>query len=210
MRGMNLGLKPFSVALAVAVLAGCSKREEAETPTAPAEPAVTRPAPAPPPAPETPVPAPSSTTTPPSPTALAQQGAAAQNVAVIESAYVSTPEYGERVEIIYRLTDVGTEEAVAALGRLFQIEKDLELKTEIVDALFIIDGLDEKKAALLAAAAGADQAKDLRLDAIDALTDLEPKVALPVLKSLLNDPDPEIRDAAKDAIEDLELMEPDN
>jgi hypothetical protein len=129
---------------------------------------------------------------------------AAKQVGALENAYLANTEFPQRVENIYKITDLGTPEAIAALGRLFQAEKEVDLKTEILDSLFDIDGLDDKKAALLAAGAGADQPKDVRESAIDGLTDLAPKYALPILQALVSDQDQEIRDLAKDAIEQLQ------
>jgi HEAT repeat protein len=55
---------------------------------------------------------------------------------------------------------------------------------------------------------GADQTQEVREAAIEALTDVDAKVALPVLKALTTDPNEEIRDAAKDAIELLDVTGP--
>jgi HEAT repeat protein len=93
-----------------------------------------------------------------------------------------------------------------ALGGLFQTEKDNDLKTEILDSLFDIDGQEDRKAALLAVGAGSDQAKDVRQSAIDGLSNLDPKVAIPILQSLAGDPDPDIRELAKDTIDQLQTQ----
>jgi hypothetical protein len=196
-------IKKILTTLAVAVLiAGCSKQEEAPPPASPkteqpksAAPATTaKPAAV----------APTGTVPPP---AVTTSGTPAQEAAALETAYVSNPDFSARVETIYKLTDSGTPEAIASLGRLFHMEKDNDLKTEILDALFDIDGQDEKKAALLAAGAGADQPKDVRESAIDGLEDIDAKHALPILQALATDPDEEIRDLAKDAIESLQTAE---
>ncbi len=189
--------------VAAALLGACSKQEE---PQAPAETPATKhiePAPVPPtsitPVPVKPAaPAPSIFTPPPA------TGNPAQEVATLETGYISSPDFSARVETIYMLTDLGTAQAIAALGRLFHMEKDPELRTEMLDALFDIDGQDENKAALLAAGAGPDQPKEVRLSAIDALEDVDAKLALPILRSLASDPDPEISDTAKSAIETLQ------
>lgn len=152
-------------------------------PAAPVAPTVTS-------APSTPAPAPS--------------GSSAQVAASLETAYITNPEFSARVETIYKLTDAGTPEAITSLGRLFHMEKDPDLKTEILDSLFDVDGQDERKAALLSAGAGADQPKEVRMSAIDGLEDVDAKYALPILQALTSDPDEEIRDAAKDAIEMLQ------
>jgi HEAT repeat protein len=129
-----------------------------------------------------------------------------QAVSSLESDYRSNTDFSSRVDVVYKLSDIGTSEALATLGRLFHLETDNDLRVEILDSLFDIDGLDDKKIAILAAGAGADQVKDVREAAIDGLTDVDPQRAIPILQALLSDPDEEIRDAAKDAIEQLQTQ----
>jgi hypothetical protein len=125
----------------------------------------------------------------------------AQSALSFETAYNATSDFKGRVETIYKISDLNTPEAIATLGRLFAAETKPELKTEIVDSLMDFDGLDDKKAAILAAAAAPGQDKDVRETAIDGLTDIDPRKAIPILQGLVNDPDEDIRDAAKDALE---------
>ena len=218
MRNNEAILKLSVPALAVALLiAACSKKEE--LPPTPPEPSpatssdTAKPTPSAATAPSTksavpvapPVTsAPSTPTVVPSTSATAPSGSPAQIAASIEAAYISNPEFTVRVDNIYKLTDEGSPQAIASLGRLFHMERDPDLKTEILDSLFDVDGLDEQKAALLAAGAGADQPKEVRLSAIDGLEDVDPKYARPILQALASDPDEEIRDAAKDALEMLD------
>jgi hypothetical protein len=203
--------------LSVAILIGCSKTEEEPAP--PVTPPVKKSTPAPPtdsvkPKPTTPAVRP---TVPPSksvmppltkpvapPAPTLSPAEAAREIAALESTYVATPDFSKRVQTIYKISDLGTPEAITVLGRLFHQEKDSDLKTEVIDSLFDIDGLDERKIAILTAGAGADQPKNVRESAIDALGDIEAKYALPILQSLASDPDEDIRDAAKDQIEMLQ------
>jgi HEAT repeat protein len=127
-----------------------------------------------------------------------------QQLAQFEGAYTANTDLVSRIETIYKITDIGTADSIAVLGRLFHKEKDNELKSEILDSLFDIDGLDDRKAALLAAGVSADQPQEVRETAIDGLTDLEPKNSLPILQSLLSDQSEDIRDLAKDAIEQVQ------
>ena len=128
--------------------------------------------------------------------------AAAKEIATAEKEYRDNADFTKRVESVFKIADAGTGEAVPALGRLFASETDADLKTQIVDALTSIDGQDDQKLALLSAAVGASQPKDVREAAIDALTDLEsPEKGIPILQSLASDPDSEIRDDVKDALE---------
>jgi HEAT repeat protein len=125
----------------------------------------------------------------------------ATQIAHFEAEYLTNADFSARAELIYKISDVGTPEAIPALGRIFASENDTELKTEVLSLLADIDNQDDQKLAILSAAVGADQPKDVREAAIDALTDLEsPQRGLPILQSLSNDPDAEIRDAVKDAV----------
>lgn len=130
-----------------------------------------------------------------------------QQIVEFEGTYRTNADFSARVELIYKISDVGTPEALLSLGRIFFGETDPELKTEVLNLLADIDGQTDNKLAILTAAITADQPKDVREAAIDALTDIEPpERALPVLQSLLNDPDAEIREDAKDAVEQLQAI----
>jgi hypothetical protein len=212
MREINAILKLTAVATGMAViLSACSKNEEAPPPAPPSVPAKSEPAK--PTSAEAHVPQKPTVTSAPQVQPFAQatpmpSGSPAQVAATLENAYISNPDFSARVEQIYKLTDAGTPEAIASLGRLFHMEKDNDLKVEILDSLFDIDGQDERKAALFSAGAGADQPKEVRQSSIDGLEDIDSKYALPILQALLGDPDEEIRDAAKDAIEMLQTAQP--
>lgn len=188
--------------LAIAVLAACSKQEPSSSPPPEPPPTVSQPAPVSP-SPAAPTARPPATVTNTGATP-ARSSNPAEEAAALERQYISNPDFSARVETIYKLTDAGTPEAIASLGRLFQMEKDNDLKTEILDSLFDIDGQDNNKAAILAFAVSSTQPKEVRESAIDALEDIDAKYALPILQGLLADPDEEIRDAAKDAIEMLQ------
>jgi hypothetical protein len=207
-------LKLSMPALAVALLfTACSKSEELPPPPPSPSPEKSESSKPSPSTATVPSPKPAATVAPsvtsvPSTTAAAPTGTPSQVADALETVYIANPDFTARVDTIYKLTDEGTPEAIASLGRLFHAEKDPDLKTEILDSLFDVDGQDERKAALLSAGAGADQAKEVRLSAIDGLEDVDAKYALPILQALASDPDEEIRDAAKDAIEMLQPVQP--
>ena len=143
----------------------------------------------------------------PSPTAGssgASDAETAMEVAELEKEYVSNTAFTARVELIYKISDADIPEAVAALGRCFHLESDPNLRIKVLDSLSDVDGFDDQKAAILAAGVSADQPQEVRESAIDGLTDIEPKKALPILQALLNDPDEDIREAANDAIESVQ------
>jgi hypothetical protein len=202
MRHMHNILKLCAPAVAAALLTACSKPEKTSTP--PPEPPPTVSQPASPASPATPATAKPPVTAPVPRATPGKSSHPAEEAAALEREYVANPDFSARVETIYKLTDAGTPEAIASLGRLFQMEKDNDLKTEILDSLFDIDGQDNNKAALLGFAVSPSQPKEVRESAIDALEDIDAKYALPILQGLLADPDEEIRDAAKDAIEMLQ------
>ncbi|MEI6085599.1 MAG: HEAT repeat domain-containing protein [Verrucomicrobiota bacterium] len=196
--------------MAAAVVVGCSKTEE--VPPEPVTPPVKQAVPPKPVGTTMPKPAPV-TAKPNTPPVSRPAGLlpapltpadAAREVAALEAGYIANPDFSKRVEAIYKISDLATPEAITVLGRLFHMEKDPDLKIEVIDSLSDIDEMDDRKIAILTAAAGADQPKDVRESAIDGLGDLEPKYALPILQSLVNDSDEDIRDAAKDQIEQLQ------
>jgi HEAT repeat protein len=130
-----------------------------------------------------------------------------QEIANLEIEYLTNAEFSARAEVIYKISDVGTPGAIPALGRIFFGETDPELKTEVLSLLVDIDNQDNQKLAILSAAVRADQPKEVREAAIDAITDLEsPQRGLPVLQSLSSDPDEEIREDVKDAIEQVQAV----
>ena len=125
----------------------------------------------------------------------------------LEKNYLANPDFTERVQVIFQLSDLGSADALAVLGRLFQKEQDPDLRVQVLNSLFDIEGHDDKKAALLAAGVATNQPKDVRDAAIDALGDIEMKRAVPILQSLLTDTDEDLREHAKDIIEQLQTQD---
>ena len=204
MRRFEWTMKVLAPCLALAIAAGCGPKEE-ELPPAPVKSTIKKAAP-PAPVPAgtpTPVAAPTVPVTPPAPTA-AEILQKAEEAVKFAKVYESTNDYNTRVDAIYRISDLNTAEAIATLGAIFQKEKEVDLKVEVVDSLFDFDGLDDQKVAILAAAAAPNQEQEVREAAIEALTDVEPRKAMPIVQGLVNDSNAEIRDAAKDALEQLQ------
>ncbi len=125
---------------------------------------------------------------------------AAKEAAALETNYLAQTEFADKVETLYKISDLGTSDALGVLTRLFLQEKDEDAKTQIIDAMGDIEGFTEKKLALLTMAVKADQPQDVRTSAIDALTDIEDARVMPILQSLLDDPDEDIRSEAEDGI----------
>ena len=135
---------------------------------------------------------------------VADPRVAAKEAAALETDYLAKTEFTDKVEALYGISDLATGEALDSLTRLFLQEKDADMKTQIIDAMGDIEGFKEKKLALLATAVKADQPQDVRESAISALGDIEDARVIPILQSLLNDPDEDIRSEAEDAMKELQ------
>ena len=125
---------------------------------------------------------------------------AAEEAAALETNYLAKTEFADKVETVYSISELGTGEALDTLTRLFIKENDTDMKTQIIDAMGDIEGFKEKKLALLTTAVEADQPQDVRESAINALGDIEDARVIPILQSLLNDPNEDIRSDAEDAM----------
>ena len=196
----------FTAALTVATLAvaGCSKNESEKAPPPSPTTSQTVSPPATPevkPAPVTPSAAASETNLAvgdePTPAQLAAQ------VKQLESDYQNATDLQKRVVIIYDLSAIDSPDTIDAIGRMFLKEKDEELKTELVNSLNDIEGQNDKKLAILSSAMRADQPKDVRLEAIDGMADLDDKRGIQVLQALVNDPDEDVRETVHDTMEQL-------
>jgi hypothetical protein len=197
-------------AMAALATSGCSKKESEQAPLPP-PPSMTITKTTPPP----PLPAPSTATnTTSSPVADVSTSAPAGDdespaqlaakVKQLEGDYQRETDFQKRVVIIYDLSSTESPATIDALGRLFLNEKDQELKIELINSLMDVDGQNDKKLAILSTALRVDQPKEVRLQAIDGMGDVEDKRGIQVLQGYSNDPDEDVRDAVKDTIEQLE------
>ena len=196
----------FAATLAVAALAaaGCSNKESETPPPPPVSTTIQKPqSPTVPPLPAVTTPTPAPTEAAATNSAGADDEAVAQ-VKKLESDYQNTQDFQKRVVILYDLSSTESPDTIDAIARLFLNEKDPELKVELVNSLADIDGQKDKKLAILSSAVRGDQPKDVRLEAIDGMADVEDKRAIQILQAFANDSDEEIRDAIKDTIEQLQ------
>ncbi len=122
----------------------------------------------------------------------------------LERGYGATTNRDERLDVIMDVAEFPGAESVRVLARLFEAETDPDLKVDLVDSLLGIEGHKTEKLALLTLAIRQGLPTEVRQSAIDGLIDLEDPRAIALLNSLLNDPDPEIREGAQDAIELLQ------
>ena len=120
---------------------------------------------------------------------------------VLEKEYAATTNRDERLDLMMDIAEVSSPDSVKALTRLFEIETDPDLKVDLLDSLLGIEGFNDEKLIMLTMGARQGLPSDVRQSAIDGLIDLDDQRVIPVLNGLLNDPDAEIREAAKDALE---------
>ena len=125
-------------------------------------------------------------------------------LAVLEKEYAATTNRDERLDAMMDISEQPGPEAVRALARLFQFETDTDLKVDLLDSLLGIEGQVEEKLKMLTLGTAKGLPGEVRQSAIDGLIDLDDPRVIPVLNGLLNDPDEEIRDSAKDALEMLQ------
>jgi hypothetical protein len=190
----------LAIAASFALFTGCSKpanEPSAPTPSAPASSSTTK--------------LPEPTTLPKVPSGHPQIGLppATEKVPVvslsqIEDQYRAATSLKEKIKTIRLLVNVRDEGTAVALGRMFHAEKDPELREEILETLIDIKGSEADKLSVLASAVASSQPPEIREVAIDIMIDLGSRNAIPVLQNLVNDPDTKIRDAAKDAIRQIQ------
>jgi len=143
---------------------------------------------------------------------IKQPGAAtgespSQTASSLQQKFFNTENINERREIVFALGDLNNAEAMAVLGTLFQNERDEKLKLDILATIEQLEVPDANKVSIVIAATRPEQPQEVRETAIDVLADLEDPAVLPMLQMLTSDPNAEIRQIAKEALEDI--AEPD-
>ncbi len=123
-----------------------------------------------------------------------------QHLATLEKNYFAASSFDDRFDVALAIGKTGTAEAVKTLEKLFRVEKDSELRTELINALIDIGECKEEKMDLLRLGIAAEQAAETREAAIDGLIDLVDPRGLPILKEMTNDPNEQVRAVAKHAL----------
>jgi hypothetical protein len=123
---------------------------------------------------------------------------------VMEKEYFTATNRDVRLDLMMDIADTSSADAVKTLTRLFEAETDADLKVDLLDSLLGIEGFKEEKLIMLTLGARQGLPTEVRQSAIDGLIDLDDQRVIPVLNGLLNDPDEEIREGAKDALEMLQ------
>ncbi len=127
-----------------------------------------------------------------------------KSLPVLEKEYATTTNRDTRLDLMMDIADAPGPEAVRTLTRLFELETDADLKVDLLDSLLGIEGQVEEKLKMLTLGTQKGLPTDVRQSAIDGLIDLDDQRVIPVLNGLLNDPDEEVREGAKDALEMLQ------
>jgi len=125
-------------------------------------------------------------------------------VRVLEDQYrAATANLDERLGFIYQIAALPGPVAVPALTRLFVAETELELKAELVSALYDPEGDSDGKLTLLTVAVLPDQPVAVRRTAIETMVALGDTRAAGLLQGLLSDSDRGIQEAAANALAQL-------
>lgn len=125
---------------------------------------------------------------------------------VLEKDYATATNRDVRLDIMMDIAEMPGPESVKALTRLFEAETDTDLKVDLLDSLLGIEGFKEEKLVMLRMGAQQGLATEIRQSAIDGLIDLDDQRVIPVLNGMFTDPDEEIREGAKDALEMIQSL----
>jgi len=121
--------------------------------------------------------------------------------ASVDHRYLASADSATKVELIAEVTDLGNAEAVNALGRLFQNERDTELKLALLATVMVRDESPAEQLAVYASGLWPVQPESVRRMAIEGLAVLRTPEAIATLRGLRFDADGEIRAAAAEALE---------
>lgn len=127
--------------------------------------------------------------------------ASAETMISLQQKFLSTSDPLERENIIEQLSDLDTNEAMDMIANLFQLEREDDLKVDMIETIEEMQVENTRKIPIFAAAIQSNQPPSVRIAGIDALTDLKEPAAIQLLQSLLHDPDTNIRNAAQEALQ---------
>ncbi len=134
--------------------------------------------------------------------AVPDAAAPAKTAATYEQNYRAATDPDDRLEVLGQLRDLETAEAIQAFGRLFQEARD---QNEKLDLLATLDQMDTVagKLPILEAAIYTPQPPDVKTVAINSLAALDRPEARQMLELLTTNPNPELRETAKEALKNL-------
>jgi HEAT repeat protein len=141
-----------------------------------------------------------------SPPVMIPQPEPSPDARTIEQRYFAAVDADSRAEIVGQLCDLNTPEAAATARRLFSTERNEDVKLALLTELAQMDAPAEREQnfGLFVAALFPGQPRTIRETAISLLADFGDARAVQVLRNLSNDPDAEIREAAADAVRELQ------
>jgi HEAT repeat protein len=127
------------------------------------------------------------------------------DVNTLAAKFRSEQDAGVRAEIVADLWEINTRESVEALRLLFHGERDPDVKADFLAGVADASekAIHESCYGLLLSAIAPGQPSDIRLLAAQLFTDFEDARVPGLLQQFSQDPDPEVREAVKDAIESL-------
>jgi HEAT repeat protein len=125
----------------------------------------------------------------------------AETAISLQQKFLSTSDALERKNIIHALGDLDTDDAMDIICRLFQVEREEEVKVDMLETIEQMEVESGRKIPIMAAAIQPDQPQEVRETGIDVLADFDEPGATQLLQNLLNDPNPDIREAAKEALQ---------
>lgn len=119
----------------------------------------------------------------------------------LQEKFLATSDVNERKNIIHALGELDSGEAIDIIYRLFQVERAEEMKLDMLETVEEMEVEDARKIPIMAAGVQADQPQEVRETAIDVLADFTDPAATQLLQGLMNDANPEIREAATAALQ---------
>lgn len=124
-----------------------------------------------------------------------------EEIASLQQKFLNARNSDERQDIVHEIGELNTTQAMAVLGRLLQIEREADVKLDILGTIEGMEVENATKISILAGAVRPEQPEDVREFAIDALANLDEPGAVQILQGLTNDRNSAIRDAAKEALQ---------
>lgn len=124
----------------------------------------------------------------------------------LEQRYFAATDAAERAEIAGELFDLNTPEAATTARRLFSVEGDEDVKLVLLTELAQMDSPTEREQnfGIFVTALFPTQSRTIRETAISLLASFGDARAVQVLRNLSKDPDAEIREAAAEAVRELQ------
>lgn len=128
--------------------------------------------------------------------------------AQLQAAYLAATDISDKVELIYDLGNLDTADAIYTLMRLFEAESDVDLKQEMIDATERMEEVLPAKLAFLSIALRPSQPEDIRGSAVGLLLTIDDRRAIPLWQTLLKSSAEDLRETARERIEDLQNADP--